>query len=406
LTPDDLFGNFMQEDLGMTQKTVYLDNSATTRVRPEVIEEMRPYFNEFYANPSSLHQRGREARLSIEKAREQVASLLGADPREIIFTSGGTEADNLAIFGTAYANRSKGHHIITSQIEHHAVLNSCHQLEKQGFEVTYLPVDSQGAVVVKELEKAIRKETILVTIMHSNNEVGTIQPLDEVARICASKGVSLHTDAVQSVGKIRFNLQKSKINLLSLTAHKFYGPKGVGVLYIRKGTKINPLQVGGHHEFRKRAGTENTPGIIGLAKAMELVYKEMDATNKRMIELRDRLREGLSNKIEEIKINGNPETGLPHILNVSFKYVEGESILLNLDSSGICVSSGSACTSESLEPSHVLSAMGVPVETAHGSIRFSLSRETTKEEIDFTVETVVRVIKRLREMSPLYKSKK
>ncbi|MEK7310205.1 MAG: cysteine desulfurase NifS [Planctomycetota bacterium] len=389
----------------MIQKTVYLDNAATTRVNPLVVEAMNPYFNEFYANPSSLHQKGREARLAIEKAREQVASLLGADPKEIIFTSGGTESDNLAIFGTAYANRSKGNHIITSQIEHHAVLNSCHQLEKQGYEVTYLPVDSAGAVVTKELEKAIKKETILVTIMHSNNEVGTIQPLDEIAGICASKRALLHTDAVQSVGKIRFNLQKSKINLLSLTAHKFYGPKGVGVLYIRKGTKINPLQVGGHHEFRRRAGTENTPGIIGLAKAMDLAYKEMDATNKRMIELRDRLREELSNKIDEIKINGNIEKWLPHILNISFNYVEGESILLNLDSSGICVSSGSACSSESLEPSHVLSAMHVPVEIAHGAIRFSLGRETTKEEIDFTIETVAGVIKRLREMSPLYKKR-
>ncbi|HLD35802.1 MAG TPA: cysteine desulfurase NifS [Planctomycetota bacterium] len=387
----------------MKQKTVYLDNAATTRVRTEVIEAMSPYFDEIYANPSSLHQKGREARLAIEKSREQVAGLLGADSKEIIFTSGGTESDNLAIFGAALANRSKGNHIITSQVEHHAVLNSCHHLEKQGFKITYLPVDSTGVVMTKELEKAVKKETILVTIMHSNNEVGTIQPMDEIAGVCADKKVLLHTDAVQSLGKMKFNLQKSNINLLSLTAHKFYGPKGVGVLYIRKGTKINPLQVGGHHEFHRRAGTENTPGIIGLAKAMELVYKEMDAVSKRIIELRNRLREGLSSKIDEIKINGNLEKGVPHILNVSFRYVEGESILLNLDSAGICVSSGSACTSESLEPSHVLSAMGVPVEIAHGSIRFSLSRETTKEEIDFTVETTAKVIKRLREMSPLYK---
>ncbi|MEW6026303.1 MAG: cysteine desulfurase NifS [Planctomycetota bacterium] len=391
----------------MTQKIIYLDNSATTRVRQEVIEAMGPYFSEVYANPSSLHQKGREARIAIEKAREQVAGLLGADPKEIIFTGSGTESDNLAIFGAANANRSKGNHIITSKIEHHAVLNSCAQLEKQGFEATYLPVDEQGTVLVKELEKAIRKETVLVSIMHSNNEVGTIQPMDEIAQVCSSRGVILHTDAVQSVGKIRFNLQKSKVNLLSLTAHKFHGPKGAGVLYIRKGTKITPLQVGGHHEFRKRAGTENTPGIVGLAVAMELSYNEMDANNKRMAELRDRLQKGLSDKVDEIRINGNPGKGLPHILNVSFKYVEGESILLNLDSLGICVSSGSACTSESLEPSHVLSAMGVPVETAHGSIRFSLGRETTKEEIDFTVETVAKVIKRLREMSPLYhKSRK
>lgn len=387
----------------MTQKAVYLDNAATTRVNPLVLEAMNPYFDEFYANPSSLHQKGREARLAIEKAREQVAGLLGADPKEIIFTSGGTESDNLATFGSAYGNHSKGNHIITSQIEHHAVLNSCHHLEKQGFEVTYLPVDSTGVVVVKELEKSIKKETILATIMHSNNEVGTIQPLDEIAEICASKRVLLHTDAVQSVGKIRFNLQKSKINLLSLTAHKFYGPKGVGVLYIRKGTKINPLQVGGHHEFRRRAGTENTPGIIGLAKAMELVYKEMDATNKRMAELRDRLEGGLSSKIDEINVNGHLRSRLPHILNIVFKYVEGESILLNLDNFGICVSSGSACSSESMEPSHVLSAMGVPAEMAHGSIRFSLGRETTREEIDLTIATMSDVIKRLREMSPLYK---
>ncbi|MFH0888842.1 MAG: cysteine desulfurase NifS [Planctomycetota bacterium] len=385
------------------QKIIYLDNSATTKVHPLVVEAMKPYWDGYYANPSSLHQNGRDVREAIDKAREQVAQLFGADPKEIIFTSGGTECDNLAIFGIAYANRSKGNHIITSQIEHHAVLNSCHQLEKQGFEVTYLPVDSDGCVMIKELEKSLRKETILVSIMHSNNEVGTIQPIEEIVEICNSKGVICHTDAVQSVGKVRFDLGKSKLNLLSMSAHKIYGPKGVGVLYIRKGTKIIPLQYGGHHEFRRRAGTENTAGIIGCTKALELVYADMESTNKRMTELRNRLQGFISGNIPEIKINGHLEKRLPHLLNVSFKYVEGESILLNLDSYGICVSSGSACTSESLEPSHVLSAMGVPTEITHGSIRFSLGRETAKEEIDFTGETLVKVIQRLREMSPLYK---
>jgi len=387
----------------MIQKAIYLDNAATTAVNPLVLEAMTPYFNQFYANPSSLHQKGREARIAIEKSREQISGLLGADPREIVFTSGGTESDNLAVFGSAYANQSKGRHIITSRIEHHAVLNSCHHLGEQGFKVTYLPVDKAGSVMVNELEKSIKKETIFVSIMHSNNEVGTVQAMDEIAKVCASRKVILHTDAVQSAGKIRFNLKKSNINLLSLTAHKLHGPKGVGILYIRKGTKVSPIQVGGHHEFNRRAGTENTPGIVGLAKALELAYKDMEVTNKRILELRGRLRDGIINKVDEVKINGDLDGGIPHILNVSFKYVEGESILLNLDSSGICVSSGSACTSESMEPSHVLSAMGVPVDIAHGSVRFSLSRETTREEIDFTIETVTKVIKRLREMSPLYK---
>jgi cysteine desulfurase len=366
---------------------------------------MKPYLDTSYANPSSLHQSGREVRIAIEKAREKVAQLLGAETKEIIFASGGTESDNLAIFGSALANRNKGNHIITSQIEHHAVLNPCNELKKQGFDITYLPVDSNGCVDVKEFEKALRKETIFVSIMHSNNEVGTIQPIEEIAEICAARGIIFHTDAVQSVGKVRFNLGNTMINLLSLTAHKFYGPKGVGVLYIRKGTKIQQLQYGGHHEFRRRAGTENTAGIIGLAKAMELSYADMDKTNMRMAGLRDYLENELTKRIDEVKINGHPQNRLPHILNVAFKYVEGESILLNLDSHGICVSSGSACTSESLEPSHVLSAMGVSVEIAHGSIRFSLGRETTKEEINFTIETTVKVIHRLREMSPLYKRK-
>lgn len=385
------------------QKTIYLDNSATTKVHPLVIEAMKPFWDDAYANPSSIHHKGREARQAVETARESIALHLGADPKEIIFTSGGTESDNLALFGCARANHSKGNHIITSKIEHHAILNSCHQLEQQGFEVTYLPVDSEGIVIVKELEKALRPETIIVSIMHSNNEVGTIQPIDEIGEICNGRGIILHTDAVQSVGKVRFNLGKSKINLLSMTAHKLHGPKGAGVLYIRQGTKITPIQYGGHHEFRKRAGTENTPGIVGCARAVELAYADMESTNKAMAKLRDKLQTSIVANIPEVKINGNQEKRLPQILNVSFKYIEGESILLNLDSYGICVSSGSACTSESLDPSHVLSAMGVPPEEAHGSIRFSLSRETTEEEIDFTAQAVIKVVQRLREMSPLYK---
>jgi len=387
------------------QKSIYLDNAATTRVNPVVLETMKVYCDEYYANPSSLHSQGREARMAIEKVREQVAELLGADPQDIIFTSGGTESDNLAIFGCAYANRKKGNHIITSKIEHHAILNSCTVLEKQGFETAYLPVDKYGRVIVYEFKKALRKDTILVSVMHSNNEVGTIQPVDEIADICHSKGILFHTDAVQSIGKIKFNLAESNINLLSLTAHKFYGPKGVGVLYIRKGTKIVPMQYGGHHEFKRRAGTENTPGIMGLAKAMEVAYAKLDETNKRIAHLRDKLQKGITDNIEDVQINGSVEHGLSHILNVSFNYVEGEAILLNLDTHGICVSAGSACTSESLEPSHVLAAMGVPADVARGAIRFSLGTENTEEEIDFTVKTLIKVIQRLRDMSPVGKGK-
>lgn len=391
-------------------QNIYLDNSATTRVHPEVVKAMNLYADEIYANPSSLHKKGREARIAIDRAREEVAELLKADPQEIIFTSGGTESDNLAMFGCAYANRDKGNHIITSKIEHHAILNSCTELKKRGFEVTYLPVDKHGCVLVDELKKALRKETILVSIMHSNNEVGAVQPVNEITDICSAKGIMFHTDAVQSIGKIRFNLEKSNINLLSLTAHKFYGPKGTGVLYIRKGTKIMPMQYGGHHEFRRRAGTENTPGIIGLAKAMELAYTDLDETNQRIFQLRKRFWQGITSSIDDVKFNGyieddNLAKTLPHILNISFNYVEGEAILLNLDSFGICVSAGSACTSESLEPSHVLSAMGVPADVARGSIRFSMGRETTEEEIDLTLKTLVKVVQRLRDMSPIYKGK-
>ncbi|MFA5794361.1 MAG: cysteine desulfurase NifS [Candidatus Brocadiia bacterium] len=385
--------------------TIYLDHSATTKVHPLVVEAMKSCWETDYGNPSSLHHKGRQARQYVDNARQSVAQLINADPKEIIFTGGGTEADNLAVLGAVSAQKSKGKHIITSQIEHHAVLNTCVQLSKQGYEVTFLPVDKQGVIDPADLKKAVRDDTILVTIMHANNEVGTVQPIGELAAIAAAKGVTFHTDAVQSLGKIRIDLAKLPVSLMSFSGHKIYGPKGVGVLYIRKGTKITPLQLGGHHEFNRRAGTENVPGIVGIARAMELVHKNLEADSARIAELRDYLESQISSRITDIQVNGHRTKRLPNMLNITFKYVEGEGIILNLDSSGICVSSGSACTSESLEPSHVLSAMSVPAELAHGSIRFSLGRENTKAEIEFTLDCLVKTVQRLREMSPLYKKK-
>ncbi|MFH1226552.1 MAG: cysteine desulfurase NifS [Planctomycetota bacterium] len=386
-------------------KTIYLDHSATTRVHSSVVEAMNPYWESNYGNPSSLHHKGRQAREAVEKSRQDIARLINADPKEIIFTSGGTEADNLAIFGVVNAQQPKGKHIITSQIEHHAVLNACTLLSKQGYEVTFLPVDKQGLVNPAELGKAVRADTILITIMHANNEIGAVQPIDEIAGIAARKGVTFHTDAVQSMGKIRIDLAKLPVSLLSFSGHKIYGPKGVGVLYIRKGTRITPLQLGGHHEFNRRAGTENVAGIVGISRAMELVHNGLEAEAKRIAGLRDYLEKEITTRIPDIQINGHRTKRLPNMLNITFKYVEGEGIILNLDSSGICVSSGSACTSESLEPSHVLSAMSVPAEFAHGSIRFSLGMENTKDELDFTLDCLIKTVQRLREMSPLYKKR-
>lgn len=352
-----------------------------------------------------MHHKGREAREAVENARLSIAKHLSADHKEIIFTSGGTESDNLALFGAALANKNKGNHIITSQIEHHAVLNSASQLAKQGFEVTYLPVNKDGLVDPADLKKAVRDNTILVSIMHSNNEIGVIQPMEKLADIAQKKGIVFHTDAVQSIGKIRIDLSKLPVALLSFSGHKIHGPKGVGVLYVRKGTKITPLQYGGHHEFKRRAGTENVPGIVGIAKAMELLHADFDNHASKMSQLRDLLQENILSRIPDAQVNGSRTKRLSNMTNITFKYVEGESIILNLDTHGICVSSGSACTSETLEPSHVLTAMGVPAEFAHGSIRFSLGIENTREEIDFTVDCLVKIVQRLREMSPLYKKK-
>lgn len=383
-------------------KRVYLDHNATTPVHPEVLEAMLPYYKERFGNASSVHSYGREAREAIDEAREQVAELIGADPREIVFTSGGTESDNFAIKGVAFLNRGKGNHIITSAIEHHAVLNTCKYLEKKGFEVTYLRVDEHGVVDLNQLVDSITDKTILITIMHANNEIGTIQPLEEIGRIAKEKGIPLHTDAVQTVGKIPVNVDELQVDLLSLSGHKIYGPKGVGALYVRRGMRLEKLIHGGHHERNRRAGTENVPGIVGLGKAAQLALKNMDREREHLWKLSERLKEGIVKRVKFVRQNGHPQNRIPNTVNLSFEFVEGESIVLGLDMHGICVSTGSACTSGSLEPSHVLMALNVPPELAHGSVRFSLGSGNTEEEIDYTIEKVAEVVERLRMMSPLY----
>jgi cysteine desulfurase len=387
-------------------RKVYLDHNATTPTHPEVVKAMVPYYNKVYGNPSSIHMFGQEARKAVDEAREKVANFIGAKVEEIVFTSGGTEADNFAIKGIAYRNEKKGKHIITSSIEHHAVMNPCKYLGGKGFNVTFLPVDKCGIVNPDDVKKAITDGTILITIMHANNEVGTIEPIEEIGSIAKEKGIIFHTDAVQSVGKTRVNVDGLNVDLLSLSAHKIYGPKGIGALYIRKGTKIEPLILGGHHERNRRAGTENVPGIVGLGKAIEIALQNMEEENKKEVHLRDKLWDGLNQKIDSIKLNGHPEKRIPNTLNISFKFVEGESIILNLDLQGIAVSSGSACTSGSLEPSHVLSAMGVDSATAQGSVRFSLGRDNTQEDIDYVLQVLPDIVSRLRAMSPLYRKNK
>ena len=387
-------------------KQVYLDHSATTPVRQEVLEAMLPYFSEEYGNASSVHGFGQRARNAIEGAREKVASLLGASPEEIIFTSGGTESDNLAIKGLAAAPHVRGKQVVTSAIEHHAVLNTCTALEKQGFAVVQLPVDRHGLVDAEELRQAsanAKGDVALVSIMMANNEVGTIEPIRELAAVAAEASVPFHTDAVQAVGKVPVDVRELGVDLLSLSAHKFYGPKGVGALYVRSGTRIQPLQHGGHHEKNLRAGTENVPGIMGLARALELACEEMETEAQRLHELRDRLQEGLMDRIPDSLLNGHPVKRLPHLLNMSFENVEGESILLSLDAVGIAASTGSACTSGTLEPSHVLTAMGMPPGIAHGSLRFSLGRVNTAEDIEYVLEKLPPIIERLRQMSPFSK---
>ena len=386
-------------------RKVYLDNNATTRMRGEVLEAMLPYCKDIYGNASSIHQFGRPARKAIDGARAGVADLLGAaSAEEVIFTSGGTESDNFAIKGVVHALRSKGNHIITTAIEHQAVLNTCKFLEKEGCKVTYLSVDKHGIINLDELKRAITDKTILITVMYANNEIGTIEPIEEISKIAKEKGVYFHTDAIQAVGKLAFKVKDINADLLSMSGHKIYGPKGIGAVYIKKGTKIMQEMHGGHHEMNKRAGTENVPGIVGLGEAAKLAKKEIPEEDK-IKDLRDYLYKGITSNIEDVRLNGHPEKRLPNTLNISFTYLEGESIILNLDMEGIAVSTGSACTSGTLEPSHVLTAMGVDAVNTQGSVRFSLGRYNTKEDMDYVIETLPPIIKRLRTMSPLYDKK-
>ena len=384
---------------------VYMDYNATTPTDIRVLKEMEPFFCERFGNPSSIYEIARENRKLIEKARENVARLIDAEPDEIFFTSGGTESDNWAIKGVAFALRNKGNHIITSQIEHHAVLNTCKFLSKIGYEITYAPTDKYGIVDVEFIEKSIRKETILITIMHANNEIGTIEPVEEISKIAREKGIYFHTDSVQTVGKIPVSVKKLGVDMLSLSAHKFYGPKGVGAIYIKKGTKIEPYLHGGEQEKGKRAGTYNVPGIIGLGKAAEIAIEEMEEEMKKVKYLRDKLERGIIEKIPEVVINGHPENRLYNTLNLCVKYVEGESILLNLDFEKIYASSGSACTSGSLEPSHVLLAIGIPPEIAHGSLRFSLGKYNEEKDVDKVLEVLPGIVEKLRKLSPFWEKK-
>jgi len=382
---------------------IYLDHSATTPVDSRVIEAMLPYFDNIFGNPSSPHSVGQEAHMALEDARQIVADLIGADINEIFFTSGGTESDNLAIKGVAYKNRSKGKHIITSVIEHPAVLRTCEYLESDGFEATYLPVNSEGLVELSDVEAAIRDDTILISVMHANNEIGTVQPISEIGKIAHEHGIYFHTDAVQSAGKLEIDVNKLNIDLLSMSSHKIHGPKGVGALYIKKGTKIEPMIHGGSHERKMRAGTENVPGIVGFAKACKLCNDNLAKEAAHMTQLRDRLIKGLLT-IEDSYLNGSRSQRLPNNANVRFSFIEGEGMLLLLDMKGIAVSTGSACSSASLEPSHVLTAIGLKPEDSHGSLRFSLGRENTQEEIDYVIEVMLGIVEKLRAMSPLKKS--
>lgn len=385
------------------QHIIYMDHAATTYVRPEVLEAMIPYHTARFGNPSSIYRIARDSKDSVETARGQVAKALGALPEEIYFTSGGSESDNWAIKGIADANKKKGRHIITSSIEHHAVLNTCEHLEDDGYMVTYLPVDEYGLVSPADLERAIMAETILITIMYANNEIGTIEPITELGAIARRHNVYFHTDAVQAVGQVPIDVRSQNIDLLSLSAHKFYGPKGTGALFIRKGVKIGNLIYGGGQERGRRAGTENLAGIAGLGKAIELATADIPGHNAKIRALRDRLLKGMLEAIPHAKLNGHPEKRLPGNINVSFDFIEGESMLLWLDDEGICGSTGSACTSGSLSPSHVLLACGMLAETAHGSLRLTLGNANTGEDVDRVLEVLPKVVAKLRDMSPLYR---
>ncbi len=391
-----------------TLKKIYMDNAGTTPMRSEVLDAMLPYFTEKFGNASTIYSYGREAKKALEDSREKVANLIGADPKEIYFTSGGTEADNWALKGIAYANMNKGKHIITSSIEHQAILHTCQDMEKQGFKITFLPVDEYGLVDVKHIINSITDETIMVSIMHANNEIGTIQPIKEIVKAIRHKSPNsvFHTDAVQTVGKIPVNVKDMDVDLLSMSSHKIYGPKGVGALYIRKGVKIAPFMTGGAQESSRRAGTENIPGIVGFGKAAELAKFEQEQQYDKLITLRNKLIKGIMETIPYTRLNGHPTLRLPHNINISFEFIEGEAMLLNLDMKGICASSGSACTSGSLDPSHVLLAIGLPHEIAHGSLRLTLGRENSEQDVDYVLEVLPCIVNKLREMSPLFAERK
>ena len=384
------------------KKLIYLDNAATTKTSEEVVAAMLPYFTEYYGNPSSVYEFASESKKAVSNARRTIAETLGAQENEIYFTAGGSEADNWALKATAEAYQSKGKHIITTKIEHHAILHTAEYLEKRGFEITYIGVDENGVVKVDELEKAIRPDTILISVMFANNEIGTIQPIKEIGEISKKHGVLFHTDAVQAYGQLPINVDELHIDMLSSSGHKLNGPKGIGFLYIRKGVKIRSFVHGGAQERKRRAGTENVPGIVGYGKAAEIAAKTMKERTAKEIELRDHLIDRVLAEVPYTRLNGHRTNRLPNNANFSFQFVEGESLLILLDNNGICASSGSACTSGSLDPSHVLLAIGLPHEIAHGSLRLTLSAETTMEDIDFVVDCIKQIIERLRSMSPLY----
>ncbi|MEE9615232.1 MAG: cysteine desulfurase NifS [Thermodesulfobacteriota bacterium] len=383
-------------------KKIYFDHNATTPVNPEVFEAMRPYLTGEWGNPSSIHWAGRGPRKAVDEAREAVSGFLNCSPPELIFTSSGSESDNLAIKGVAFSKKAKGNHIITTKVEHPAVLNTCKQLAKDGFDVTFLDVDEEGMLDLNELEKSITPKTILITVMYANNETGVIFPIKEIGRIARERKVVFHTDAVQAAGKLPLDVKDLGCDLLSVSGHKLYAPKGVGALYVKRGVRLVPLIHGGHHERNRRGGTEDVAGIVALAKACEMALSEMAGEGERLSKLRDRIELGLMEAIPHVKRNGHPDKRIPNTANLSFEFVEGESLLLSLDMLGMAASSGSACTSGSLEPSHVLLAMGLPHELSHGSVRFSLGSSTTEEDVDYLVEKMPPIVERMRNMSPLW----
>ena len=376
----------------------YFDNAATTRVDEEVVKEMLPYFTSEYGNPSSVYKLGRLAKKAVEESREKIAKVLNADPKEIYFTSGGSESDNTAIKGIVLANKNKGNHIITSKIEHPAVLNTCRELEEEGFKVSYINVNENGIIDLEELNNSICDDTILITIMYANNEVGTIQPIEEIGRIAKERNIIFHTDAVQAVGNVRIDIKKLNIDALSMSGHKFYGPKGIGVLYVKNGINFKKIINGGHQEKDKRAGTENVPGIVGIGKAIEIAYNNLEENNKKISNLRNYYEEEITSKIPNVKINGDSINRLPGNSNISFRKIEGDSLLFNLDLNGICASTGSACSSGSIDPSHVLTAMGLDAEDAGSALRVTFGKNNTKEEVDFLIEKIEEIVKRIRNL--------